>query len=95
VSGAHANESGGLSGRPLRTRATETIRTIARETRGGVPIVGVGGISQPEHALEKLDAGATLVQLYTGLIYAGPGLPARICQAILDRRQREWVSCHA
>ena len=86
VSGPRAAETGGLSGDPLRRRSTEIVRWLARETGGTVPIVGVGGISHPDHALEKLDAGATLVQLYTGLIYAGPSLPARICRALLHRQ---------
>jgi dihydroorotate dehydrogenase len=62
------------------------VRWLARETGGRLPIVGAGGISRPEHALEKLDAGATLVQLYTGLIYAGPALPGAIGRALLARR---------
>jgi dihydroorotate dehydrogenase len=87
VSGPRANEVGGLSGEPLRARSTEIVRWLARETGGALPIVGSGGISHPDHALEKLDAGAALVQLYTGLIYEGPTLPARICRAILERRR--------
>jgi dihydroorotate dehydrogenase len=78
-------EAGGLSGAPLRRRATEVVRWLARETGGRLPIVGVGGISHPDHALERLDAGATLVQVYTGLVYAGPALPGRICRALLRR----------
>lgn len=79
-------ETGGLSGEPLRRRSTEIVRWLACETSGRLPIVGVGGISRPEHALEKLDAGATLVQLYTGFIYAGPSLPGAIGRALLARR---------
>jgi dihydroorotate dehydrogenase len=86
VSGHNVGETGGLSGEPLRRRATEIIRFLAREAAGRLPIVGAGGISRPEHALEKLDAGAALVQLYTGLIYSGPTLPAQICRALLARR---------
>jgi dihydroorotate dehydrogenase len=82
-----AGEAGGLSGEPLRRRSTEIVRWLARETGGRLPIVGAGGITHPDHALEKLDAGAVLVQLYTGLIYAGPQLPGRICRALLDRRR--------
>jgi dihydroorotate dehydrogenase len=78
-------EAGGLSGEPLRRRSTEIVRWLARETGGGLPIVGVGGISQPDHALEKFDAGAALVQVYTGLVYAGPALPGQICRALLAR----------
>ena len=88
VSGRRKQEAGGLSGEPLRARSTEIVRWLAKETGGTLPIVGVGGISHPDHALEKLDAGAALVQVYTGLIYAGPTLPARICRELLQRRSR-------
>ena len=80
------SESGGLSGAPLRGRSTEVVRWLVKETGGRLPVVGVGGISHPDHALEKLDAGASLVQVYTGLVYAGPALPGRICRALLARR---------
>jgi dihydroorotate dehydrogenase len=79
---------GGLSGGPLRDLATAAIRHIARQTGGRLPIVGVGGILRPEDALEKLDAGAVLVQLYTGLVYTGPGLVREINRAILRARDR-------
>ncbi|MBI3244736.1 MAG: quinone-dependent dihydroorotate dehydrogenase [Chloroflexi bacterium] len=75
-------ESGGLSGQPLRTRSTEIIRYIHQHTEGKLPIVGVGGINSAEAALEKLRAGATLLQIYTGLIYEGPGLVAAINRGI-------------
>ncbi len=65
-------ESGGLSGRPLRARSTEVIRSIRALTGGDFPIVGVGGVFSAQDARQKLEAGATLVQLYTGLIYHGP-----------------------
>jgi dihydroorotate dehydrogenase len=67
-----ANETGGLSGGPLRARATEIIRYISKATEGRLPIVGVGGIFTGADAFEKLEAGASLVQLYTGFIYEGP-----------------------
>ncbi|HEY1792967.1 MAG TPA: quinone-dependent dihydroorotate dehydrogenase [Opitutaceae bacterium] len=82
-------EAGGLSGAPLRARATEIVGYIARQTGGKLPIIGVGGISDARSAAEKLDAGATLVQLYTGLIFGGPFLPARIALGVSDR-QRLW-----
>lgn len=75
--------SGGLSGGPLRARATEVIGYLAR--RMTLPIIGVGGIMSADDALEKLDAGATLVQLYTGLIYIGPGLVRDINRAVRAR----------
>jgi dihydroorotate dehydrogenase len=73
-----ALETGGLSGAPLRQMSTAMIRKIARRTNGELPIIGVGGILTVEDVKEKLDAGAVLVQLYTGLIYAGPGLVSRM-----------------
>lgn len=74
----YAKVSGGLSGAPLRARATEVIRYIAAHTRGALPIIGVGGIASAQDALEKLEAGASLVQVYTGLVYAGPALVRNI-----------------
>lgn len=77
--------AGGLSGKPLTVRATEVIRFLRARLGKDFPIIGVGGIMSPEDALEKLDAGADLVQLYTGFIYEGPGLIKRINKRILDR----------
>ena len=77
--------TGGLSGSPLSKRSTEVIRYLHRKSEGKIPIIGAGGIHSPEDALEKLDAGASLIQLYTGLIYEGPGLVKRINKAILSR----------
>lgn len=77
--------AGGLSGKPLTDRSTAVIRYIHQHSKGAFPIIGVGGIHSPADALEKLEAGATLVQLYTGFIYEGPGIIKRINKAILDR----------
>jgi dihydroorotate dehydrogenase len=77
-----AAEAGGLSGRPLCARNTGLVRRAVNLLDGRLPVVASGGILRPEDALEKLDAGATLVQLYTGLIYAGPGLVRRVVEAI-------------
>jgi dihydroorotate dehydrogenase len=74
INSSLANESGGLSGAPLRELSTEMISKIYKLTSGELPIIGVGGIMNIDDALEKLDVGASLVQLYTGLIYSGPGL---------------------
>ncbi|HVF64814.1 MAG TPA: quinone-dependent dihydroorotate dehydrogenase [Casimicrobiaceae bacterium] len=82
----HADESGGLSGAPLRERATEVIRRLAAAIDGALPIIGVGGILRGEDAKEKIDAGASLVQLYTGLIYRGPELVAECARAMLGTR---------
>jgi dihydroorotate dehydrogenase len=76
--------AGGLSGLPLQKKATEVIRYIAEKSNKAFPIIGVGGIHSPEDALEKLEAGADLIQLYTGFIYQGPKLVKRINKAILS-----------
>ena len=70
--------AGGVSGVPVRARATEVVKHLAAKGQGRFPIIGVGGIDGPESAREKLEAGASLVQVYSGMIYEGPGLPARI-----------------
>ena len=80
-----SEEKGGLSGKPLTQRSTEVIRFLAEKSNKAFPIIGVGGIHSPEDALEKLDAGADLVQLYTGFIYEGPALIKKINKAILAR----------
>jgi dihydroorotate dehydrogenase len=78
--------NGGLSGCPLRQRATEVIRYLHQQSEGQVPIIGVGGVDSPAAALEKLAAGACLVQIYTGLVYQGPGLIRDICQAVVGQQ---------
>jgi dihydroorotate dehydrogenase len=77
-----ADQAGGLSGVPLRDRSTTVIRQLSQALAGRVPIVGVGGIFSPDDAREKLAAGASLVQVYSGLVYRGPGLPGRIIRAL-------------
>ena len=81
--------AGGLSGKPLSQRSTEVIRYIHQKSKGAFPIMGVGGIHSVEDALEKLEAGATLLQIYTGFIYEGPMLNKRINKAILTRLNNE------
>lgn len=76
--------AGGVSGRPLRERATEVIRYLHQQSGGAFPIVGVGGITTANDAKEKLQAGASLIQVYTSFIYEGPGLAKRINQALLN-----------
>jgi len=76
------SEAGGLSGRPLSTRSTEIIRHIRRQTRGRLPIIGVGGIFNADDAWEKIIAGASLVQLYTGLVFEGPGAIRKIVDGL-------------
>jgi len=73
-----AGEQGGLSGAPLRLRSTAVVRTLCQALGGRLPVIGIGGVASAEHVREKLDAGASLVQLYSALIYRGAGLPGRI-----------------
>lgn len=79
-------ETGGLSGKPLTSRSTEVIRFLSEKSEKAFPIIGVGGIHSPEDAIEKLEAGADLIQLYTGFIYEGPGLIKRINKTLLNRK---------
>jgi dihydroorotate dehydrogenase len=78
-----ANEAGGLSGKPLTVRSTEVIRYLSQKSNKAFPIIGVGGVHSPQDAKDKLEAGASLVQLYTGFIYEGPGIVKRICKALV------------
>lgn len=75
--------AGGVSGRPMRNRSTEVIRYLHQQSGGAFPIIGVGGIFTADDAREKLEAGASLVQVYTGFIYEGPSLAKRICEGLL------------
>ena len=79
------SEIGGLSGKPLTKRSTEVIRFLSEQSNKAFPIIGVGGIHTAEDALEKLDAGASLIQLYTGFIYEGPALVRDINKKLLQR----------
>jgi dihydroorotate dehydrogenase len=81
-SAAESREAGGLSGAPLRARSTAVVARLAHALQGGATVIGVGGISSAAHAREKLEAGAALVQLYTALIYRGPGLPGDIVRGL-------------
>jgi dihydroorotate dehydrogenase len=81
----HADEAGGLSGAPVRARSTAVVRQLATELGGRLPIIGVGGIFSAADAREKLAAGASLVQLYSGLVYEGPGLVARVAAGLAAR----------
>ena len=77
--------AGGLSGKPVRQRATEVIRYLHKNSNGQIPIIAVGGIFTAADAIEKLEAGASLVQVYTGFIYEGPGIAANICKGLLKK----------
>ena len=81
--------AGGLSGKPLTKKSTEIIRYIHHKTNGKIPIIGVGGIHSADDAFEKLEAGASLIQLYTGFVYEGPALIKKINQEILKRQHGE------
>lgn len=80
-------ETGGMSGKPLAHRSTEVIRFLSEKSNKAFPIIGVGGIHSAEDAIEKLEAGASLIQLYTGFIYEGPSLVKAINKKILERLQ--------
>jgi dihydroorotate dehydrogenase len=84
-----AKEAGGISGRPLFHRSTVVLARIHMLTGGRIPLIGIGGIDSPETAIAKLEAGATLLQLYTGLVFEGPGLIARIKREMLGLVERE------
>ena len=99
---AIAQEAGGLSGPPVRSKSTEIVRYIYQQTQGKLPIIGVGGIDSTETAWEKIAAGASLIQLYTGLVYKGPGLPSQIVKGLLAKLEAtgfatiaEAVGCDA
>lgn len=79
-------QKGGLSGKPLTQRSTEVIRFLVEKSNNAFPVIGVGGIHTPDDALEKLEAGASLVQLYTGFIYSGPSLVRQINKRLIDNK---------
>ena len=81
------NEMGGLSGVPLKDKSTDVIKFLHKKSKNAFPIIGVGGVHEPDDAIEKLNAGASLVQMYTGFIYEGPGIVKRINKALLIREK--------
>jgi hypothetical protein len=83
----NAAEEGGLSGKPIEQRGTQTVQFVAERT--DVPVIGVGGISSAEGAYEKIRAGASVVQLYTGLVYEGPGIARKINEGLLNLLDRD------
>lgn len=89
---ALAAEAGGLSGRPLLHRSTAMLARVYRLTGGKIPLIGIGGIDSGKAAIAKLEAGATLLQLYTGLVYEGPGLLARMKNDMVALMQREGLA---
>jgi dihydroorotate dehydrogenase len=89
---AASREAGGLSGRPLFHRSTVMLARVYRLTRGSIPLIGIGGIDSSATAIGKIEAGATLLQLYTGLVFEGPGLVARIKRDLVQYAQREKLA---
>lgn len=85
-------EAGGISGAPLRQRSTEVIRFIHQQTQGQLPIIGVGGIFTAEDAWEKITAGASLIQVYTGWIYEGPWMVRRILEGLLHKLEEKGLT---
>lgn len=85
----NCNETGGLSGAPLRERSTEVVRLIAEHVKGALPIIASGGVMTSQDAVEKMEAGAKLVQLYTGFIYSGPALIAECSEAVARWRTEQ------
>ncbi len=82
------NQAGGLSGKPLKDKSTQIIRYIHKQTNGKLPIIGVGGIMTPQDALEKLNAGASLIQIYTGMIYNGPCFVKHIKKVLYNKQKQ-------
>jgi dihydroorotate dehydrogenase len=85
----HAAETGGLSGAPLRDLAQRRLRDFRRETGGGIPLIGVGGIASAEDAWARIRAGASLVQVYSAMIYEGPGIARKIAKGLEQLMQRD------
>jgi len=85
----HARETGGLSGRPVRSRSTEVIRSVYAQTGGKLPIIGSGGIFTAQDAYDKIRAGASLVEIYTSLIYRGPGVVGEIARGLLTLMKKD------
>lgn len=88
----HRDEAGGLSGAPLKPLALKALRDFRSASGGQIPLIGVGGIANADDAWERIRAGASLVQLYTAMVYEGPGVAARIASGLADRLKREGFS---
>jgi dihydroorotate dehydrogenase len=85
----YADEQGGLSGAPLKPLALQALREFRSASGGEIPLIGLGGISNADHAWERIRAGANLVQLYTAMVYEGPGIARRIARGLAQRLKRE------
>ncbi|MYF36278.1 MAG: hypothetical protein F4226_05675 [Synechococcus sp. SB0678_bin_12] len=90
-----AEEAGGLSGAPIRTRSLTVLRQLWRRLQGRVPLIGVGGIDSPQAAWERLAAGASLLQLYTGWIYRGPQLVPAVLEGLLKQLEAHGLNAVA
>ena len=88
---SHYGEAGGLSGEPLKPLALDALRRFRRASGGEIPLIGVGGIATAEDAWERIRAGASLVQLYSAMVYEGPGIARRIVRGLSDRLEREGI----
>lgn len=89
---SNARETGGLSGKPLTARSTDVIRSVYKVTQGKLPIIGCGGIFTPQDAYDKIRAGASLIEVYTALIYKGPGLIRELNEGLLALLQRDGLT---
>ncbi|WP_265587294.1 quinone-dependent dihydroorotate dehydrogenase [Sphingomicrobium arenosum] len=89
---AHAGEAGGLSGRPLKDKSLEALRAFAKETKGKIPLIAAGGIETVDDVWDRLRAGASLVQIYSALVYEGPGLAMRLNGQLAKRLEAEGVA---
>jgi dihydroorotate dehydrogenase len=85
-------EEGGLSGKPLRERSTEVIRLIAEHTNYTMPIIGGGGVFSAQDAIEKLEAGAWILQIYTSFVYEGPMVVGAILRGLLDDMENKQMT---
>jgi dihydroorotate dehydrogenase len=88
----YAGEAGGLSGRPLNALALHALKRFRSASGGEIPLIGVGGITNAEDAWQRIRAGASLVQLYTAMVYEGPGIARRIASGLADRLSREGLA---
>ena len=88
----HADQAGGLSGAPLKDLALDALRKFRRASGGEIPLIGVGGIATADDAWERIRAGASLVQLYSAMVYEGPGIAARIARGLAQRLRREGMA---
>ena len=88
----HASEAGGLSGEPLKALALETLRKFRAVSGGEIPLIGVGGIANADDAWERIRAGASLIQLYSAMVYEGPGIAKRIARGLADQLKRDGMA---